>query len=425
MNKKKKLETSEKVASVILAGGEGTRLFPLTKTRCKPDVSFAGKYHLIDIPLSSSLNSRIQNVFVISQYFVSSLHKHIQSTYPVEKLGCIELLSPKTDDKKSMFLGTADAVRKNLENILKSNAEYFLILSGDQLYSMDFSDMISFAKREDADLVIAALPVEEQDAKRMGLLKIDSSSHVIDFVEKPTDPKTLNAFALSHAFFHKENLKNNRKYLGSMGIYVFKKDALISLLQEEGDDFGKHLIPKQVKKGKTSAYLYDGYWEDIGTISSYYHANLALTCPKNWMENYNHINPIYTPNHNLSIPVVKNTLIKNSLINQGAVIEAKEINHSIVGMGAWIKEGSVITDSIIMGLHQISSAEEEGAPTSITIGENCVIHKAIIDSNVFIADKVQLINRDDLTKYDGNGIYIRDGIIIVTPGTMLPTGFTL
>jgi len=404
----------DQIVSVILAGGEGTRLYPLTRCRCKPDVRFAGRYRLIDIPISNSINSKIQNIFILSQHYTTSLHQHILSTYPPTHFQShkIALLTPKeVPGKKNLFKGTADAVRQNLNRILSSTAEYVLILAGDQLYHMNYHEMINFAKKEDADLVIAALPVEELEAKRMGLLKIDPLSHVIDFFEKPPDRKTLDMFALAPKPDHEQ------QYLGSMGIYIFKKQALLNLLNQEGDDFGKHVIPNQVKKGKTSAFIYNGYWEDIGTISAYYQANLALTNDQNWMQSYNETNQLYTPHNNMTTPLIKATAITNSLINQGALIEAKEVTHSIVGLKTWIKEHTIVRDCIITGEH---------CPTySVVIGKNCILQKAIIDSDVIIGDNVHLINQKNVQKFDSDYVFIRDGIIIVTSGARLPDGFVI
>lgn len=265
------IDIVEKSATIILAGGQGTRLFPLTATRCKPAVSFGGRYRLIDIPLSNSLNAGIAQIFVISQYFASELHQHILSTYHLDQFrlnGGIELVSPQdTAYGKTWFRGTADAVRQNLDFILKNANEYFLILSGDQLYNMDLIEMIELIQKENADLVIASTPVEETEAKRMGVLKVEQN-RVVDFFEKPQEEKDLNAFRMP---------EKNGHWLGSMGIYVFRRSALQAIMREEGDDFGRHLIPKFIRKSKTVAFSYKGYWEDIGTVQSYYRANLILT----------------------------------------------------------------------------------------------------------------------------------------------------
>lgn len=415
----------------MLAGGEGTRLFPLTKSRCKPAVTFGGRYRLIDIPISNSLNSNINRIYILSQSFAADLHKHVRSCFPAAlfQRGDIQFLSSgETTHKKVWYKGTADAVRQNIDHLIKSSAEYFLILSGDQLYNADFMPMVNFAKDNNADLVIATIPVEEPEARRMGLLRIDQTGHVEGFFEKPNTPELLKLYELSKDHFVEKRRPSGggAHYLGSMGIYVFRRSCLISLLREEGEDFGKDLIPMQVKRGRTFSYIYDGYWEDIGTIASYYKANLALLSNKNCLDTYDEKLPIYTTPHLIPSPVIHNTQVQNSVIGLGAIIEAKEITHSIIGTRAQIKKGTVIRDSIISGHKNYEPKEHEDPLLDVfTIGEDCHIEKAIIDEHSSIGNNVQLINKDNLQKYDGDGIYIRDGIIIVTSGTHLPDNFIL
>lgn len=394
---------TDEVAAIILAGGQGTRLFPLTQSRCKPAVSFGGRYCLVDIPISNAINSDIREIYVIAQYFASDLNAHIAATYHAD----LKYLCPEeTAEKKVWFQGTADAIRQNWDHFAKSPAHYFLILSGDQLYNIDFRTMISFAKKTDADLVIASLHVNEPEAKRMGLMKIDKEFHVLDFVEKPQEKSVLDRFRTP------EN-----KFVGSMGIYVFKKEALFQLLQQEGNDFGHHLIPFACKKGKTSCFLYEGYWEDIGTVASYYNASLALIEQNHCLNTYDEKNPIRQEPDFLPSPKIKNTRIIDSLIGDGSLIEAEEIAHSILGVRSVIKRGTVVRDSIILG--------NTSYKPSFSIGKNCLIQKAIIDQHTTIGNNVQLINQKNVSTFDGNGIYIREGIIIVTTGTQLPDGFVL
>ncbi|MBI2742801.1 MAG: glucose-1-phosphate adenylyltransferase [Chlamydiales bacterium] len=415
-------EIPGEVASIVLAGGEGTRLFPLTQSRCKPAVSFGGRYRLIDIPISNSLNSNINRIYIISQHLAADLNQYVKSCFTPHQFqrGDIQLLTPiDTPQRKVVFKGTADAVRQNIDHLIKSSAEYFLILSGDQLYNANFMSMVNFAKDTNADLVIATIPVEEAEAKRMGLLRIDATGHVEGFFEKPNTPELLKLYELPEGHFTEKKRPGVKgpHYLGSMGIYVFKRSCLISLLREEGEDFGKHLIPLQVKRGRTYSYIFDGYWEDIGTIASYYKANLALLSNKNCLDMYDEILPIYTKPQQLPNPVIHQTHIENSVIGMGAIVEAQEITGSIVGLRAQIKKGTVIRNSIISG-HKSYVGE-------FSIGENCRIEKAIIDEHSSIGNNVQLINRENLQKYDGDGVYIRDGIIIIPSGTHLPDGFTI
>jgi glucose-1-phosphate adenylyltransferase len=360
------------------------------------------------------LNARIKKIFVITQYLASSLNQHIKEAYHFDLFdgGFIQCLSPEeTASTKIFYKGTADAIRQNLDNILKVPVSYFVVLSGDQLYHMNFNSMLKFAKDTDADMTIASLCVQEEEAKRMGLLKVDQYSHVTDFCEKPQDPHLLSKF------------KREDKYLGSMGIYVFKREALIALLNEKGEDFGKHLIPIQVKKGKTAAFQYKGYWEDIGTVASYFKANLALTDSSLGMNFYDELHPIYTQVDHLPLPLIKECQVIQSIIGSGSIIEAKEISRSVVGVRSVIKKGTVIRKSILMGNECYASAQEP--LPSFHVGEDCLIENAIIDERVCIGNRVKLVNREKRQTFDGNGIYIREGIIIVPSGTTLPDDFTL
>lgn len=398
----------DKVAGIVLAGGQGTRLFPLTKTRCKPAVGFGGRYRLIDIPLSNALNSKIPRIFVISQYFVSELHDHILATYQSDhfRKGELSLLCPEeTGEKKVEFEGTADAIRKNISHLTQLPVDYFVILSGDQLYNIDLAEMVHFAREKNAEMVIASLYVNERDAKRMGLMNVDADLQVREFVEKPQEKAVLDKFTTKD------------KYLGSMGIYVFRRDTLLSLLEQPGNDFGHHLIPLQIQKGGTFSYIYDGYWVDIGTIASYYEANMNLLDRKNCLETYNETSPIFNRQHRLPSPLITHTRIRNSCISQGSVIEAEEIDHSVIGLRCRIKKGTKIKDSVVLG-SQFCSQE-------LFIGENCIIENAIIDEQACLGNNVRLVNEKKLMTYDGDGVFIRDGIIIVTSGTYIPDNFSL
>ena len=426
---------SIQVATIILAGGQGTRLHPLTIHHSKPAVSYGGRYRLIDIPISNSINSDFRQIFVIAQYLSGELQHHISQTYQFDHFnpGSIDVLTPQENEKgeKMFFAGTADAVRKNLSTILKSSADYFLILSGDQLYNIDFQSMVAFAQEKKAELTIASIPVHEKDAHRMGILKIDPNCKVIDFVEKPKEATVLERFRLDDHFFKEWKIEPAREacYLGSMGIYVFKRKALIDLLdQDERHDFGYHLIDTAVRKEKTSAFIYHGYWEDIGTIASYYEANLILTHSAKGLDTYDEQHPIYTRPTFLPGPKIKSTVIKDSIICEGSIIEAQEITNCIIGLRSHIKKGTILRDTVMMGNHFYMPPTHERVPIpkDFAIGENCLIEKAIIDEHVWIGNRVKLINKEKKENYDsGQGVFIRDGIIIVTAGTRLPDGFEL
>lgn len=421
------------VATIILAGGQGTRLYPLTKNRCKPAVSFGGRYKLIDIPISNSLNSGISSIYVISQYFSSGLNNHIMNTFKFDDIqgGYIHCLHPdESEVGKHWYHGTADAVRKNIAVFKECNCNYFLILSGDQLYNMNLFQMIAFSKEKNSDLTIATLPVKEEEAKRMGLLKINETNDILDFVEKPQDPKILKNYRLSKQELKKTHLQdiNEHYYLGSMGIYLFKKEVLIEMLEKlPSEDFGKHIIPQKINEGSCSAFFYDGYWEDIGTISSYYKANLALTRNSLGLDLYNEALPIFAGKVNLPSARICHSKLEHSIISQGSVIEASEISHSLLGLRCLVKKESVIKNSILIGnqFYTPPQSLKNVLPPQFSIGTNSFINNAIIDEHVFIGNNVKLTNEKNIQHFDGNGIYIRDGIIIVTSGTSIPDNFVL
>lgn len=428
VNKNRMVESHPKdihdVATLILAGGIGKRLFPLTMARCKPAISFGGRFRIIDIAMSNALNSGCNKIYILSQFLSASLHHHILKTYRIENFlqGFVELLSAEQKpSKNNWYQGTADAVRQSVDYIKEAPVDYFLILSGDQLYNMNFQNMLDFAKEKDADLVVSVLPIETSKAKRMGILKIDQDFKITDFLEKPEHP----AESFRHNLPEFETL--NRPYLGSMGIYLFKREVLFKLLEEDPrEDFGKHLIPTQVKKGGVYAFVHKDYWEDIGTIESFYQANIDLTKPNPEFDCYNEKYPIYCSNHYLPGPRLFDTHVVNSLISEGAVIHAKEIKNSIIGPRAMIGKGCQIEDSYLIGNdYYFSPAKTDHLPTKFIIGDHCIIKKTIVDTNVQIGNNVQLLNKNRLENYDGKGIFIRDGIIVVARGTTLPNNFSL
>lgn len=416
------------VATIILGGGRGSRLFPLTKWVSKPGLCYGGRYRLIDIPISNALNSGCHQIYIITQFLSSSLHQHIFKTYRMSSFsqGFIELLpAEERHHNKTWFQGTADAVRQNLDYFLSTSADYFLILSGDQLYNMDFLDMLRFARKTDADLVIAALPIDENDAKRMGVMQIDKKKSIVSFKEKPQEKIDLDSMRLTKPMGH-STTKKLLNFLGSMGIYLFKRQAMIDLLlRDNREDFGKHLIPTKVAEGNAAAYIYKGYWEDIGTIESFYNANMSLTNDQPLFDCYNEKHRIYTSPTNLPGAKICGTMIKNSIICEGSIIEADEITHSILGPRTVVQKGSIIRDSYIMGNDSYSLSSNSGKPAGFQIGKNCIIQKAIIDKLASIGNGVQLINKNNLDNYDHELLHIRDGIIIVNRGTNLPDGFTL
>ncbi len=407
-----------KVATIILAGGRGTRLNPLTTHHSKPAISYGGRHRLIDVPISNSINSSFTKIFIITQYLSEEINNYIAKTYQTTKNhASLDILSPQKDENGQIqsFMGTADAIRKNLSAFLNTPAEYFLILSGDQLYNIDFREMVAFSKSKNADLTIASIPVSRREASRMGLLNIDASHNVTDFEEKPQDESILSKFELP------AKKASETLYLGSMGIYVFKREALISLFEADSrNDFGYHLINTAVKRGNVAAYIYDGYWEDIGTIASYYDANLMLTRSDKGLDAYDQKNPIYSRPTFLPGPKIKNTRISQSIICEGCLIEAEEISNSIIGFCSQIKRGSLIRNTIMMGNHFLERPE---TVSDYWIGENCIIDKAIIDERVRIGNGVKLMNKNGYDHFDGPEIFVRDGIMIVPAGANIENGY--
>lgn len=418
------------VGSIILGGGEGTRLFPLTLTRCKPAINFGGKYRLIDVPISLSIHSDCQKIFVLTQFLSSSLHHHIFQTYMQggRSAGFIEILTAEQKpSQKTWYQGTADAVRQNIDYLLENPMEYYLILSGDQLYNINFKEMLAFAKETDADVVVATLPVNESDATRLGILKVNENNFITDFYEKPQDKNILDRLRSPRKVMERTNIEDsNKHHLGSMGIYLFKRKALADLLVEDTrEDFGKHLIPTIVSKGKAAAFLYDGYWEDIGTIETFYEANMALTELKPKFSFYHEERPIFSSRYDLPPSKFLDSQIRQSILSEGSISEADEISHSILGPRSVIHKGAIIRDSYLMGNDYYSAPvlDHQCLPTNPHIGENCIISRAIIDKNVTLGKGVQLLNKQKLEHYDSDHFFIRNGIIIVPRGATLPDGF--
>ncbi|GAB4231902.1 MAG: glucose-1-phosphate adenylyltransferase [Chlamydiales bacterium] len=425
---------ANQVITVILGGGQGKRLFPLTQSCCKPAICFGGRYRLIDVPLSNAINSGFHKIFIVTQFLSSSLHRYISQTYNIDAFspGFIDVLSAeqKPDDPSGWYQGTADAIRKNLENFRDTSAEYFLILSGDQLYNFDFRSMLRYAIRTDADVVVAALPIGKQEVKRMGVLQLDSQGKIRTFHEKPQDESLIKELETPRKFLEEFDLNRSSSstHVGSMGIYVFKRKVMYELLENlEGMDFGKDILPVCVEAGIANAYLYDGYWEDIGTIEAFYNANMILAQSKAPFNCYDEGHPIYTARYNLPGPKVSHCYLNDSIICEGSIIEAEEIKNSIIGPRTVIGKDTMIYNSYIMGndFYELPYKEDKKMQGDLQIGERCLIKRAILDKNVSIGNGVKLINHKNLQSYDGEGIYIRDGIIVVARGTSVPDHFTL
>jgi glucose-1-phosphate adenylyltransferase len=417
-------------ACIILGGGQGTRLMPLTQNRCKPALSFGGRYRLIDVPISNSLNAGITKIFVLTQFLARSLHQHIFRTYRQDHLssGFIEVLSAEQrPGKMDWFQGTADAVRQNAEYLMETPSEFFLILSGDQLYRLDFDKLLQCTEQKEVDVWVATLAVDAKDASRMGIMKVNEDNHIIDFHEKPSTSTALERLKTPQSVLQKMRLggSKDKEFLGSMGIYLFRRSALFSLLQEDPrDDFGKHLIPTQVKKGRIAAFIHEGYWEDIGTIESFYNANLALNSDSPPFSCHEEKNPIFAAPNHLPGPRIKNANIQSSTICEGVIIDSATIVNSVIGQRTVIRKGCHIQDTYIIGndFYTRPSTDDE-TTNSLEIGEDTLIKRAIIDKNVRIGKRVLLINQENMRTYDSPNFYVRDGIIVVPANSTIPDDF--
>ena len=406
------------VLGVIMGGGKGTRLHPLTKMRSKPALPIAGKYRLIDIPISNCINSGIYRVAVLTQFNSVSLHRHISQAYnfDVFHTGWVQIwAAEQTPQSVDWYQGTADAVRKQLFEIQSTGAEYVLILAGDHLYRMDYSAMAEYHWEKQADITVAVQPVPKSEASRLGILKREADGRISAFVEKPKDP------AVQDQFVSRDDPA--RPLLGSMGIYMFKTQVLTDLLIQHvrHDDFGGEIIPEAISSHVVHGFDFDGYWEDIGTIRSFYETNLQLTSASPPFNFYDPRSPIYTHARFLPGSTVEDSELKDVLIAEGCRIRKAEITHSIVGIRSQIAEGTVIKDSILMGADYYQVEKPRGK-LPIGIGRNCHIECAILDKNVRIGDEVVIkpfpVNRD----IDNDLYFVRDGIVVIAKNTELPSG---
>lgn len=424
----------DNVVAVILGGGAGSRLFPLTRERSKPAVPLGGKYRLIDVPVSNCINSNITQIFVLTQYNSASLNRHISRTYRFSSFstGFVEVLAAEQrTDSPDWFQGTADAVRQILPHLRSWRVNTLLILSGDHLYRMDYRKFLERHYSTNADVTISVVPAKREDAEGFGLLKTDDEGAIVEFKEKPKGEE-LEAMRVDTTNFGLTETEAERKpFLASMGIYVFNYTKLVELLQadESAVDFGGEIIPAAIKNHNVQAHLFNGYWEDIGTIRAFYQANLDLAAPLPKFNFFNAESPIYTRSRYLPPSKLHGCDIDNSMVSEGCIMNGVYARNSIIGLRSRLDVGVRIEDSIIMGsdffesIDEIKSNMEHGQP-HIGVGENAIIKRAIIDKNVRIGKNVKLVNRDGIDNKDAfdGSYYIRDGIIIVPKNGMIPDG---
>jgi glucose-1-phosphate adenylyltransferase len=424
-----------KVLAIILGGGAGTRLYPLTKLRAKPAVPLAGKYRLIDIPVSNCINSEIYKIYVLTQYNSASLNRHLSRAYNFSGFsdGFVEVLAAQqTKENPNWFQGTADAVRQYIGVIEDWDVEEIVILSGDHLYRMDYREFVQRHRDTNADITLSVVPMSEKNASEFGLMKVDPAGRVVDFCEKPKGEALQNMRVDTMKLGLTAEQAVEKPYIASMGIYVFKKQVLVDLLKKslEQTDFGKEIIPGAAATHNIQAFLFDGYWEDIGTIESFYDANLALTQqPTPPFSFYDEKAPIYTRARHLPPTKLLDAHVTESMIGEGCIIKKCRIHHSVLGVRARVMDGCTIEDSLIMGSDFYENAPErknqvESGVVPIGIGFNSTIRRAIIDKNARIGSDVMIINKEGVQEAQKEelGFYIRSGIVVVLKNATISDG---
>lgn len=420
---------NNEVLALILGGGRGTRLFPLTQHRSKPAVPIGGKYRLIDIPISNCLHADIRRIFVLTQFNSASLNRHISQTYRLDlfSTGSVEILAAEqTPDNPHWFQGTADAVRQATRHFARHGADYYLIMAGDQLYRMNFNDLIDAHIDRRADVTVAACPVTVQDASTMGIFRFDRTGHIVAFEEKPS-PARLEEIGQSippHSTLAGHT--PGKPFVASMGIYVFSRDVLFDALERESyKDFGREVIPAALGQYRVESHLFRGYWADVGTVASFYQANIGLTAANAPFTFYDSRCPIYTHARFLPGSRLSDCSVRNTVIAEGSSLERCTIEDSIVGIRAAIQPGTSVRRSVLLGadyyeLDDIAPAQGDRPP--LGIGRNVVLDGVIVDKNARIGDDVRLVNEAGVQEADGDGYYIRDGVIIVPKDGVIKAG---
>ncbi|MGA1238270.1 MAG: glucose-1-phosphate adenylyltransferase [Limisphaerales bacterium] len=419
------------VLSIVLGGGQGTRLFPLTKDRAKPAVPLAGKYRLVDIPISNCINSGLKRVYLLTQFNSASLHRHVTQTFKFDQFsnGFVEVLAAEqTLTDTSWYQGTADAVRKNLNHLMNHPFKYVLILSGDQLYRMDYRTIINHHIANKADVTVATTPVPRRDVSGLGIMQMDADYRINRFVEKPREPEVQDTLALERDYYPRLGIQSNDElFLASMGIYVFNREVMIELLNNSLADFGKHIIPSAIKTHRVYAHIFQGYWEDIGTIRAFFDANIGLTEVLPRFNFFDMAAPIFTRPRFLPSCKLNGAVVEQSLVADGCILNNAELHYSLVGLRSIIADGARIHRSVIMGADYYESADSieqnqsEGRPR-IGIGRNTRIENAIIDKNSRIGDNCIISPEGKPPEMDHPLYYIRDGIVVIPRNGCIPHG---
>ena len=422
------------VLSVIMGGGQGTRLFPLTKERAKPAVPLAGKYRLVDIPISNCINSGLRRIYLLTQFNSASLHKHISQSYKFDHFsgGFVEILAAEqTYADTSWYQGTADAVRKNLIHFMNHEWDYLLILSGDQLYRMDFRGIIEQHAETGADITVATIPVERREAGGLGIMQVDAERRITRFVEKPKDPALQDSLKLPRDWYAPLGIKREEElFLASMGIYVFNRDIIRRLLENTLTDFGKHVIPNAIQNLRVFSYVFQGYWEDIGTIRAFFEANLDVTSELPRFNFFDMTAPIFSHPRWLPSSKINGAQIDHAVISDGCILNRAVITHSIVGLRSSVSAGTVLDRVILLGCDYYESIEsildhEKAGKPRIGIGTNCRIENTIVDKNARIGNNVVISPAGKPDKVDHPNYYIRDGIVIIPKNGVIPHGMVI
>jgi glucose-1-phosphate adenylyltransferase len=420
-----------RVLSVVMGGGQGSRLFPLTRDRSKPAVPLAGKYRLVDIPISNCINSRLNEIYLLTQFNSASLHRHISHSYKFDHFsrGFVDILAAEqTPTSDSWYEGTADAVRKNLIHILNNDFEYMLILSGDQLYRMDFREIIASHMEREAELTVATIPVGRELAPSFGIMQNDEQGRISRFVEKPGTPELLDSLRLPAGQLAEHDLEpDSDHYLASMGIYLFNRQTLTELLENEMTDFGKHIIPCSIETHAVYSSVYQGYWEDIGTIRAFFEANLDMTAALPQFDFFEMETPVYTRPRFLPASKINGAAIDQAIISDGCVIDRSRISQSLIGVRCLIASGCRVHRSILLGANNYeteaskAASDRDGIPR-IGVGGNTHIENTIVDKNARIGADCVITPEDKPQHLDGENYFIRDGIVIIPKNAVIPDG---
>ena len=414
--------------AIIMGGGAGSRLFPLTQERAKPAVPLGGKYRLVDIPISNCLNSGLRGIYILTQFNSTSLHRHINAAYKFDDFtpSFVEILAAQqTPEGSRWYQGTADAVRQNMRYFLDHPCDYYAILSGDQLYRMDYREILRQHVETQSELTIATIPVAREAAKDFGIMLTDDDRRIHKFVEKPKDPSTLDSLRIPPELLEQIGQPADADlYQASMGIYIFNRSVLEECLANDFVDFGKNIIPAAINKYKVMAYIFQGYWEDIGTISAFFEANLRLADAKPPFSFYEHGAPIFTNPLFLPASVITSTKINRAMISDGCIIAASSIERCVIGVRSVIQQGSTLKNTILMGADYYESETRPASPglPAIGIGKDCVINGAIIDKNARVGNKVVITPEGKSQDLDADGYFIRDGIVVVPKNSVIPDG---